>query len=101
MDGCNIAMKKNQKYVVQCIKGNNGRFGFGYRHKAGQYVTTSGKGTNNINDAHVYKALTNNIYNEWGLDDEDAVEWEKYYQYVRVVYGIVRMDEMVIIPRIK
>ena len=94
VDGCNIAMKKNQKYVVQCIKGNNNRFGFGFRHKAGQYVTYDGKGTDDLNEASVY---SNSLDHYCTLDDLPK-EWEKYYQYVPIKFVIKRMDEMVVIP---
>lgn len=58
-------MKRNQKYIVQCLKGNNNRHGFGYRYKKGQYVTYSGKPTFDINEAYVY---CNNEEGACGLD---------------------------------
>ena len=73
-------MKRNQSYVVQCIKGNNNRYGFGFRHKKGQYVTYEGRGTFNIHDSHIYR---NNDRDSCNLDECDG-NWMNYYQYVPI-----------------
>lgn len=74
-------IKRNKKYVVQCIKGNNNKFGFGYRHKAGQFVGYSGKGVD-LQNAHVY--IYGDPENECGLVDQDTDEYKKYYKFVDV-----------------
>jgi hypothetical protein len=66
-------MKRNQKYVVQCVKTSDLLF-CGYKHKAGEYVTFSGHGTKDINEAHIYTTNRGFLGN---------IE-KKYYRFVPV-----------------
>ena len=72
-------MKKNQLYVVRCIKGNNNKFGFGHRHKIRQYISYTGKGVSDINEAYVYK---NQPEDYCPLEELDG--YEEYYEFVPV-----------------
>ena len=81
-------MKKLGKYVVQCVKSNNNEFGFGYRHKAGQFIAYSGKGVKDIEKAYIYDDLKHDdddegMNNECSLE-ENSGDWEEYYKYVPV-----------------
>ena len=69
---------KTKNFVVKCIKSNNNLFLFGYEHKKGQFVTSKGSCSENINDAHIYSEN-----NPCPLD-ERSDNWEDYYQYVPI-----------------
>lgn len=71
--------KIKHKFVLRCIKSNKNKFGFGYSHSVGQYVSQSGRGATDINDAF--------IYGESQAEScplEDHREWENYYRIVPV-----------------
>jgi len=72
-----------KRYVVQCIKSNRNKFGFGYFHKKGQYVSYSGKAVKNINFAYVYDTEQDSD-NSCSLDEQDTCEWKEYYKYVNI-----------------
>ncbi|MFA7218972.1 MAG: hypothetical protein WC119_00405 [Synergistaceae bacterium] len=76
-----MKIEKGVNYVVRCIRDNNNRFGFGYRHKKGQFVTYIGKGSFDINEAHIYKHNKNGDM----VFDETTDLWEKYYEYVPLI----------------
>ena len=73
-------MKKSDPYVVQCKKGNNNRFCFGFRHKAGQYVTFTGEGSFDLNDAYIYR----DEIDEPPLADWDREDYRDYYHIIPV-----------------
>lgn len=81
-------MKRNQKYVVKCIKGNNNRCGFGYRYKVDQYVTYDGRPTNVLDEAHVYRHLrwTSDSFPEYNgcFEEENNDDWKVYFELVPV-----------------
>lgn len=78
-------MKKSPKYIVQCLKDNRNKFGFGAFHKSGQFVMYNGKGTFDINKAYVYSH--SNPTEECPLTD--LFGSEEYYRFVPVVLKIV------------
>ena len=81
-------MKRNQKYVVKCIKGNNNKCGFGHRYKVDQYVTYSGRPTNVLDEAHVYRHLrwTSDSFPEYNgcFEEENNDDWKVYFELVPV-----------------
>jgi len=81
--------KKNDACVIKCIKTNCNRFGFGYFHKVGQYITYEGMGSDDINAAHVYGKsgdvdINDLTGNDMPFEDFDTDEWNKYYVVVPV-----------------
>ena len=76
-------MKKHVNYVVKCIKSNKNKFGFGYSHKKGQFVSADGKGVD-MNRAYIYsdddECSLNECYNGW----------ENYYKYIAVTIVAIR-----------
>lgn len=82
-------MKKLGRYVVQCIKTNNNKFGFGYKHKEGQFISYIGKGVSDIEKAYIYDDLKHNSdgldpSNECALEENARDDWKEYYKYVPV-----------------
>lgn len=83
-------MKKKRigKHVMQCIKNCRGRFGFGCYHKKGQYITYSGKGSFDLNNAFIYSDLPKDIEeggtNECPLMDGEQDEMFGYYKIVPI-----------------
>ena len=76
-------------FVFQCIKTNRNRFGFGYAHKKGHYVAFSGRGTLNLQNAHIYDNFTKS---DWGMlinnhpfaEGREGNKWKSYYKCVPV-----------------
>jgi len=68
------------KTVIQCIKGNNNKCGFGYRYKKDQYVTYSGKPTDEMDKAYVYD--DSNDDTDCAIYDIEG--YEKYFQAVPI-----------------
>ena len=76
-------------YVVRCIKGNNNKYGFGYRHKKGQYVTYRGKGSPDLSQAWIYSDTGH--YNEFdSCPLDDLEDWDSYYEYVPVHLNTIK-----------
>lgn len=78
-------------FVLQCIKANRNKFGFGYTHRYGHYVTYSGRGSFILKDAFVYNDSAKPEKDEWPeindnplLDCYDADEWKQYYKCIPV-----------------
>lgn len=82
-------MKTNDPYVVKCIKNTAERFGLGFRYKKGQYVTCSGKPTNDINQAAIYRHNHKDPLMECGLLDLDN-DWQEYFELVPVECSSIR-----------
>jgi hypothetical protein len=69
--------------VIKCIKDNRNKFGFGYYHKKNHYVTYSGKGSFDINDATLY-GHDDDEY-EIPFDDYDFEDnWKEYYKIIPI-----------------
>ena len=71
--------RKRSGYVVQCIKGNNNLFGFGWRHKKNQYIALYGKGTYYNTEAMIYDTQKDGPF-----VDEPSTLWKKYYKIIPV-----------------
>ena len=79
-------------FVLQCIRTNRKEFlgAFRYDHKKGQYVTSSGGGSFNLRDAHIFDDFTKRGKIRMQRNDHPFVgswvsnEWKRFYKCVPV-----------------
>jgi hypothetical protein len=88
-------MKKNQKYIVQCIKSVKARdVGLHDRgtYKVGQYVTYGGWATSDLQKAHIYE--NNGYLNSFNFDEsgDEDIDMREYFKAVPVTLTIVIVD---------
>lgn len=72
-------MKNRQKYVVRCVKPTNA-YGFGHRYRTGQFVTYSGKPTDDLQRAWVY--INGDPELSCGVNDLEG--WEEFFEFLPV-----------------
>lgn len=76
----------NYKYVFKCFKDYSADSGLGYSYKKGQYVTHSGKPTDDINKAYLYK---DNASLQEILEDDGLTE---YFKVIKVIKTVTEVE---------